>query len=129
MNSRTEVYLTAFRRFLDEGMTPLEASKQFDKDKLNSAWSDYLGEPEARELLDLCVLATGEEMDGRQADKALELWLAGWTSERPEGSLRTDYMSFYWRAPPKRPNKPGRRYLSTDQAFKAMKAQHPSAGG
>jgi hypothetical protein len=51
--------------------------------------------------------------------QAYELWGAGWTSHPQSKGAKV--MSWYWRQPPRRPGKPGRLFLSTNQAFNAMK--------
>lgn len=79
-------------------------------------------------LFDLLVCAQFEQrnsVDGADYQQALELWQAGWTSESHEPYSdhfwsQVQVMSWYWRAPSKRPGKPGRRYLSTNQAWNAF---------
>ena len=112
--------------------------REFERQKLHSALSiEALGQDEGRSLLDLLAIAGREECDESEMEKAIELWLAGWTSELPEHYntpeaqerakndpwSRCAVMSWYWRAPSKRKGKPGRRYLSTNQAFNAMKRE------
>ncbi len=136
--STAEVYRDAFLLLLKQGRTHLEALREFDQQKLHAALSvEALGHDEGRSLLDLLAVAGREECDESEMGKAVELWLAGWTSELPasyntpeaQERAKTDpwsacaVMSWYWRAPSKRPGKPGRRYLSTNQAFNAMKRE------
>lgn len=58
------------------------------------------------------------EQNDRDFGKAIELWLAGWTSEPLRDGLAI--MSWYWRRPPKGNRKRGRLFLSTDQAHNHM---------
>lgn len=66
-------------------------------------------------------------------EQADALLFAGWSFELPEivnriedrhGSYRpmmgTEVWQWYWRAPPKRQGQKGRRYLSTNQAYRAL---------
>ena len=89
-------------------------------------------------LFDLKVRANFERSNGINGEafqQALQLWQAGWTSEHEKPASdkfwsQVQVMSWYWRAPSKRLGKLGRKYLSTNQAFNAMrKAQDisPSA--
>ncbi len=57
---------------------------------------------------------------------------AGWQFELPEMvnpgfRMETEPWQWYWRSPPKRVGRKGRRYLSTNQAFNAMQRQIKSA--
>lgn len=142
MNADT--YRDAFSGFLANGMTHAEAMEQFDESLLRRAAVDEMMEvgiridPETyRQLLnddrgvipliDFLGLAEMQRRSQRDFDQqAVPLMLAGWTSEVPNPTNRKDpwlqcqTMSLYWRAPSKRPGKPGRRYLSTQQAFNAL---------
>lgn len=62
--------------------------------------------------------------EDRDFEKAIELWMAGWTSEPIRPGLRI--MSWYWRRPPigKRPK--GRLFLSTDQALNHLRKATPN---
>lgn len=80
------------------------------------------------EMLDIAARKCFAESESRQMEKALELTAAGWTAETPNhtphpftGSVQV--MSWYWRRPSRRPGKPGRRYLSTDQAWNAYQKE------
>lgn len=132
-----DTYRDAFLRFLSEGMTHAEALDQFDASEWNKAVCAELEDSGTRidtatlelvtndsrslpALLALTSVAIRENSNTRDFQKATELWMAGWTSESPS-KTQIDVMSWYWRAPSKRPGKPGRRYLSTNQAFSAMK--------
>lgn len=86
-------------------------------------------ERELPSLFDLKVHANFERengVNGESYQQALDLWQAGWTSEC-EKPVSLDFwaqkqvMAWYWRRPSKRPGKPGRKYLSTNQAWQAMK--------
>lgn len=142
--SPIDTYRDAFLKFLAEGMTHEEARAQFDEAELQAAVNaelergdsvqvfnmDPMGNTNAcgREtLFDLVVKAGFEKRQRKDfEDQATPLMLAGWTMENvnPNNSKdfwrQTQIMSLYWRAPSKRPGKPGRLYRSTQQAFNAM---------
>lgn len=139
-----DTYRDSFLKFLSEGMTHAEALEQFDETLLRRAAVDELMEVgirihpvtyqqllnDDRDLTPLIdLLSLGEMQKRSQRDfeqQAVPLMLAGWTSEVPNPTNRKDpwlqcqTMSLYWRAPSKRPGKPGRRYLSTNQAHNAL---------
>lgn len=60
------------------------------------------------------------EMNERDFPQAMALWAAGWTAETPHAERQEDIMSYYWRRPGRRKGKPGRLFLSTQQAFNAL---------
>jgi len=120
MNADT--YRDAFQIMLKQGKTPYEALQQFDRDRLNYALRQGIREEDVREagsLFSLCVAAAIEEQDEKDMEQAIALWLAGWTSETPSPTQER-VMSWYWRRPSRRKGKPGRLFLSTNQAFNAM---------
>lgn len=133
-----DTYRDAFLRFMSEGMTAMDALAQFDPEEWKAAmWAEVeLGEPRRYDpatfawvtadgkpsLLDLQVLA-GLEEAMLPDQQAIELWGAGWTSENPNPKYPCQTMSLYWRRPPKRAGKPGRRYLSTNQAWMALQRE------
>lgn len=113
-------------------MTHAEAFREFDEDAIRkAAWQEMESNPNAihdeNSLWGLCCKAGWEESNEKSLEQAHDLWQMGWTSEVPNPSNSKDFwrqchtMSLYWRAPSKRPGKPGRRYLSTNQAWRAMK--------
>jgi hypothetical protein len=103
--------------FMKQGMSPLEAVNQFSKADLNEALNREIKDG-GTTLLDIVANAGREERNDNDMNKAIELWLNGWTSSSPTN--RDDVMSWYWRSPPKGKRKIGRQYLSTDQAFNAL---------
>lgn len=134
----------SFLQFLSEGMTYAEALAEFDEDQFVKAamaevfhhevycygmeWKTN-DERELPGLFSLYARASREMQDARDMEFALALYAEGWTSEVPP-TFQTNsrdfwrqcpVMSLYWRAPSKRPGRPGRRYLSTNQAYNAMK--------
>ena len=133
--SNVDTYRDAFLQMLADGATYLEAYQKFDETMWREAMNTEImcggtkynhktfvyetkdGKPS---LLDLASRAHGEERNLKDLEQAIELMGAGWVSERPNGAP-CQVMSLYWRAPSKRPPKPGRRYLSTNQAFNALK--------
>ena len=134
MNS--DVYKDAFKRFLADGMTHLEAMNQFDSKLFTEALLSEIesGYNKEDSLLDLLAIASRMESDLKDfEEQALPLYAAGWTSELPNPEYEDKsciwstcaVMSLYWRAPSKRLGKPGRKYLSTNQAFNAMKKTQP----
>ncbi len=80
-----------------------------------------------REMLEIAARCGHKESNAADMEKALELSAAGWSPEIEKqhtphpftGSV--DVMSWYWRSPPKRQGWKGRRYLSTNQAWDALK--------
>lgn len=130
MSSLVETYREAMRLMIAKGMTPLEALREFDQDKFNAALREELetcygcGQDEGS-LLVMVGKAGREEMNEKDMEQAIELWLAGWTSELPN-KTQTDVMSWYWRRPPRVAGKQGRLFLSTNQAHRAMRKE---AGG
>ncbi len=147
MTEPIDTYRDAFLKFVREGMNHEEARDQFDADKLQAAVNaelergdsvqvfsmDPIGNTNAcghETLFDLVVKASHEERNRKDfEEQATPLMLAGWTMETPNPTNSKDFwrqtqvMSLYWRAPSKRPGKPGRRYLSTNQAFNAMRKE------
>lgn len=140
-----DTYRDAFLRFVAEGMTHAESMEQFDKELWRLAmWeeldsghairnsvgdfvtNDERGLPALFELSAMASFEARNSVGSHDMDQAMALWASGWTSEVPNPNNSKDFwrqpqvMSFYWRAPSKRPGKPGRRYLSTNQAFNAM---------
>lgn len=133
MNHPYDTYLIAFRKFLADGMTYAEAFREFDEEKIRAAaWQEIRDDPASfhseDSLWSMTVRAGWERMNESSKDQCYDLWSAGWTSEVPESARHNSkdfwrqlqLMSLYWRAPSKRPGKPGRRYLSTNQAWRAM---------
>ncbi len=135
MSAKTDVYRDAFLKFMADGMSYAEAYEQFDEQELQAAHMAEIDAGEAREddsLFNLCVKANFERRNKQDfEEQAVPLMLAGWTMELPESHRHNSkdfwrqgqVMSLYWRAPSKRPGKPGRKYLSTNQAFNAMNRQ------
>lgn len=139
-----DTYREAFQKFVADGMTHMEAKMMFDDDELQEAVNAELERGDSVQrlnlktlqmesacghetLFDLVVKASFEERQRRDfEEQAVPLMMAGWTMETPNPTnskhfwSQTQIMSLYWRAPSKRPGKPGRRYLSTNQAFNAM---------
>ncbi len=122
-------------------MTHHEAMQCFDEEEWDKAvheelMSGEVGHLDGTSLLDLSAMASFEgrsSVGSPDMDQAMALWAAGWTSEVPSPEhdgkhgfwSRCSVMSFYWRRPPRRPGKPGRRYLSTNQAYNAMMKEQP----
>lgn len=142
MNADT--YRDAFLKFISEGMTHAEALEQFNEAEFRHCAVQELMDVGIRiepttfrqvtndtcaniPLIDLLGLAEMQKRSQRDFEQqAIPLMLAGWTSEVPNPTNRKDpwlqcqTMSLYWRAPSKRAGKPGRRYLSTNQAYNAL---------
>lgn len=130
-----DTYRDTFKQLVAQGKTPLEALNEFDRDKWNAAMCAEIDERGESTLLALGAMAEHEANDLKDMEQAIELWGAGWTSEVPECYKHNSksfwrqcpVMSWYWRRPPRRAGKPGRRYLSTNQAYNAMKRETESA--
>lgn len=115
-----EFAVDLFKNLLSQGKTHTEIEAMFTKEQIREVLFE-LHDEHSREFLDLLAIAGMEERNTRDMDKAYELWFSGWTSE-PQ-TPTSQVMSWYWRRPPRTKNRPGRRYLSTDQAYNAMKKQ------
>ena len=82
-----------------------------------------------REMLDIAAREGHKQRNDADMEKALELSAAGWTPElEPQHTPHpftgcVDVMSWYWRRPPRRKGSKGRRYLSTNQAWNALKKE------
>lgn len=139
-----------FLRLLADGMTHEEALMAFDEEEFwQAAMAEFFSgavrvvpaleniekvgdwitndERKLPALFDLLTTARMEHRNSVNGDdykQAMDLWQSGWTSEsqRPDSQV----MSWYWRAPPKRPGKPGRKFLSTNQAWNAMRRAIPT---
>jgi hypothetical protein len=144
-----DTYRDSFLRFMADGMSYSEALEQFDQDEFANAAFVEMYSREARidllthefvtndsrklpalfQLLTRAQFEKRNSVDGRDYQQALELWQAGWTSEsktnppKPGFWHQAQVMSWYWRRPPRRPGKPGRRYLSTNQAWTALQRE------
>jgi hypothetical protein len=119
MKMSADMVKATIARMLEQGVSPLEGIREFG----DNTWLDALREDldeGGRTLLEIAGRALREEMNSHDMDLAIELWLNGWKSETPHATQK-DVMSWYWRAPSKRAGKPGRRYLSTHQAHRALK--------
>jgi hypothetical protein len=107
---------------LKQGKTHLEAYREFDEEKLRQALRESFKDGSREEmmaLLDLMAQAGSEECDESSREQAFELWSHGWTSEKVTPDSRP--MAWYWRSPPKGKRPLGRRYLSTNQAWMALR--------
>lgn len=118
-----EFGIELFRNLLSKGHTHGEIHEMFTREQISAAlFPDGKMPPASREFLDLLVVGGMELRNEKDMEKAIELWLAGWTSEKPAPTT-SQVMSWYWRRPPRTKKRPGRRYLSTDQAYNAMKKE------
>jgi len=92
-------------------MTPdeLESLKKraFANDKLDHQAFDEL------------VRRYREEAHEKDFEQAIELWMAGWTSEPLRHGL--EVMSWYWRRPPIGKRSRGKLFYSTNQAFMSLR--------
>ena len=113
-----DTYITALRKFLADGMSPMEAMDQFDSKEWDALMMQEMRERNTRIMLDLAVTASQEQSNQGSLTQAYDLWGAGWTSENP-GGWPSQPMSWYWRRPPVGKRALGRRYLSTNQAWNA----------
>lgn len=110
---------------INQGMTPLEAVRQFGEESIKQAVRDELADaPGFGPLFEVCVKANQQKSDEKEMEKAVELWMAGWTSEKTPTMYAV--MQWYWRSPPKGKGKLGRFYWSTNQAWMALKCSIPS---
>jgi hypothetical protein len=118
-----EFAVDLFHDLLSQGKTHAEVEAMFTKEQIRDVICSEGDVINQLEFLKLIGTAGLEQRNDKDIDKATELWLAGWVSETPYPSQRHAVMSWYWRRPPRTKNRPGRRYLSTNQAYNAMKKQ------
>lgn len=122
-----------FLALMKQGMTALEAYREFDPETWKKALRDEIdagilsdyrcrAEDGGKSLLHYQSEMVWMEMDERDLDLAMELWGNGWTSETPHKSQQHIFQ-WYWRRPSRRPGKPGRRFVSTTQAYNAMRKE------
>ena len=137
MTKSADFYRDAFLDLLAKGFTHFEALETFDRDEWNEAMTAEIMSGDCKQfdrsllhyitasgkpsLLDLAGKAVMESCDREALEQAHELWMAGWTSEPV--TPKSQVMSWYWRRPPRRAGKPGRKYLSTNQAWMALKRE------
>lgn len=128
--------LTLLGCCLAQGMDVREAVVEVGEVRVQEAWKAAPAHSDtAGRLLAMLSVKGRMDTDDRDMEQALALTDAGWTSEDPRAINsphlpapktiweKTPVMSWYWRAPSKRAGKPGRRYLSTNQAFRAMQRE------
>ncbi len=118
-----EFAVDLFHDLLAKGHSHAEVESMFTKDQIHDVICSEGDVINQLEFLRLCGTAGLERRNEEDMDKATELWLAGWISETPYESQKYAVMSWYWRRPPKTKNRPGRRFLSTQQAYNAMKKE------
>lgn len=122
-----ETYRVAFRRLLTLGYQPADAIEEFEIDRLRAALQEELENRgrmalnDENSLFSMCARAWKDQAEIRDLGQACDLWGVGWKSETPHGERQSEVMSWYWRSPSKRPGKPGRRFLSTNQAWNALR--------
>jgi hypothetical protein len=93
-------------------------------------------QPEVAGRLLACLAVVGRmNQDDEDMEQALELTAAGWEVQTPPPRAtpprniweQTAVMSWKWRRPSRRPGKPGRLFLSTNQAFRALEREKNEA--
>lgn len=134
-----EFVLTLIGCCMAEGDDPREAILAVGLERVEEAWK-AVSETEprgatARGLLDALSVKGRMDSDDEAMEQVHELTAAGWTAEDPRAVNypklgppktiweKTAVAAWYWRAPSKRPGKPGRRFLSTNQAWRALKRE------
>lgn len=116
-----ETAVEMLRLMMAQGKTALEAVREFGEEQIRNAVRHELDEhvgPGFGPLFEISCEASFQEREEKDFEQATELWLAGWTSEKVTPTSQV--MSWYWRAPAKGKRPLGRRYLSTNQAYRAM---------
>ena len=98
---------------LGQAAIPLEA---FEPPITNPTFDDFL-DPVRRAKL---IAQYRQESNDKAMIQVRALLAAGWKYELPAGNYDYDPWQWYWRAPPKRKNSRGQKYLSTNQAFNAL---------
>ncbi len=80
-------------------------------------------------MLTIAAMADHAKAERAEMEKALQLSAAGWKAEIQKHHTahpftgNTDVMSWYWRRPARRKGSKGRLYLSTNQAWNAMRKE------
>ena len=123
----SDVLIYAFESFLAKGMNYAEALAEFDKEEWNAAMMSEMDNHGTRGMLELAAKAGREASNARDMEQATVLWLDGWISELPDSRYEYDVMSWFWRRPARRKGKPGRKFLSTQQAYNAYKREKRDA--
>ncbi len=119
---------------LANGMDMREAILEVGEEEVQAA--TFQGEgiaTNSRKRLLECLAVKGRmDRDDNDMEQALELTEAGWIVEESEYLMRTKpkniwekpaVMSWKWRRPSLSSGKPGRLFLSTNQAWRAMKRE------
>jgi hypothetical protein len=119
-----ESALHILQRLMAQGKDAYEAVEAFGVPAFHAVMreefetnSRFMSDP----LFDIAVEHSRKSCENWDFAQATDLWLAGWTSEAQ--SSNSQVMSWYWRRPARRKNIPGRRYLSTNQAWMAMRRE------
>ncbi len=120
MSLSVDFYLKLIQSFKAKGLTDGEILQEFNRDDFNKTLRESIEEGEDR-LLDFAANAGRDNRNIEDLNKAIELWTAGWKSEIPKEFKNLDVMSWYWRRPPIGNRKTGKLFLSTDQAYSALK--------
>ncbi len=123
----SDVLIYAFESFLAKGMSHAEALAEFNKDEWNAAMLAEMDNYGTKGMLDLAAKAGREESNAHDMEQATVLWLENWISELPDPRYEYDVMSWYWRRPSRREGKPGRKFLSTSQAYNALRREKRDA--
>lgn len=134
MSESAELIVALIGCLIAEGMDVREAILEVGEKRVADAMMNAPAKSEAAGRLLACLSVKSRmDSDDKDMEQALELTAAGWTAEDPRAKTNlpppkniwetTAVMSWQWRAPGKRPGKPGRLYLSTNQAFMALQRE------
>lgn len=143
-----DTYRHAFLCFLAQGMGYDEAMAQFDEREFSRlaieeleikdavidptlmelVTNDERKEPALFELYSRAQFEKRNNVDSPDFQQAMDLWAAGWKSELPRTPgenfwSQVQVMSYYWRRPSKRKGSKGRLFLSTNQAWQALRRE------
>lgn len=135
MTDSPEFLVTLIECLMEEGQDVRDAILEIGEERVQASMiaGDGLATPAQHRLLDFLSIKLRMDADEEDMGQALELTSAGWMSEDPRAVHsphlpppatiweKTAVASWKWRAPSRRPGKPGRLYHSTNQAWRAMK--------
>jgi hypothetical protein len=110
------------QKLMAQGLSATEAMAEFEKQDLDASTLKALMEDGTSHPLWVLSIQEMRESSHRETleGQCYELWMNGWTVE-PNG--RDESWAWYWRRPARRAGQKGRKFLSTNQAFNALKRE------
>lgn len=129
MNHPPGVVLSCLRALMmNEGMTAREAIAEMGEEAVQAALRKCEADRTMHGILAILADSERERQDEKDLDKALALWAAGWTTDQDRetavGKRPLPIYSWAWRRPAIPPRTTGRRFASTDQAYRNLTTPH-----